>query len=202
MMQEKEVARRMFDDISPDDVVADVGANVGIYSSFIVRQVKSGLVLCFEPEPKTQARLCQNLELNSSDDNWRIVGLALSDSAGTTTLETTGDEIGEGGHRFSEDGDFTVRTERMDELFAKGDIPQPTVVKMDVEGAEYLVLRGMERLLSNVRSLYIEVHPGEIIGGDFDDIQHLLERNGFEIQNLGKRSEIFHIVATNTRVSQ
>jgi FkbM family methyltransferase len=194
----------MFDEISSDDVVADVGANVGIYSSFIVRQVESGRVLCFEPEPKTQTRLRQNLELNSPSGNWRIIGLALSDSAGTTALETTGDEIGQGGHRFSEDSDsdLTVRTERMDELFAKGDIPQPTVVKMDVEGAEYLVLRGMEGLLSKLRSLYIEVHPREIIGGDFDNIQDLLERNGFEIQNLGKRSDTFHIVATNTRISQ
>jgi hypothetical protein len=53
-----------------------------------------------------------------------------------------------------------------------------------------------------VRSLYIEIHPGGIIGGDFEDIQELLEANGFEIDDLGHRSDIFHIVATNTKISQ
>jgi hypothetical protein len=59
----------------------------------------------------------------------------------------------------------------------------PTVVKIDVEGGELQVLKGMRTVLSEARpTVYCEVHPGRIFGGSLDDVIKLLEDTGFSLK--------------------
>jgi len=130
--------------LRPGDAVFDVGANIGIYSLLMASLVgASGRVWAFEPGPKAQHRLAENLEINQL--NHVIVhACALGEHAGqvnfldqydTTNRVQTAADVGR--------STMLVPVARLDDIvdshFMFG--------KMDIEGAEPLALRGAERLL-------------------------------------------------------
>lgn len=126
-----------------DDVVWDVGANVGLYSVLMAR--RAGHVVAFEPVAATVERLQRNLDLNGVR-NVTIVEAALSDDAGEATMATVSD--GAGGNRLlrrGERGDVSVRVTTGDQY---SDLHgAPDVIKVDIEGFEPDFVRGALRLL-------------------------------------------------------
>jgi FkbM family methyltransferase len=62
---------------------------------------------------------------------------------------------------------------------------QPDIVKIDVEGAELQVLRGMESTLSTVRTLFLEVHPDHLLAdASLVGIEALLHRFDFTVDRI------------------
>src|SRR5690348_12226910 len=66
-------------EVTPGDVLYDVGANVGTFS-LVAAVARGASVVAFEPGYANYARLCENLALNSCSDRVLTVPLALSDS--------------------------------------------------------------------------------------------------------------------------
>lgn len=128
----------------------DIGANVGTHSIFA--SLKGVDVHSFEPHDGTRRRLQSNARLNNVDIS--IYPWALGELSSTRYLET-GNEVGDGTHRVDDRGNQAVEVRRGDEL----DIPDPDVVKIDVEGGERKVIKGLANRLSTVRYLVVEVHP-------------------------------------------
>jgi hypothetical protein len=73
-----------------------------------------------------------------------------------------------------------------------GDEP-PTVVKIDVEGAELSALRGLSRTLSNdvCRLIYCEIHPAALAerGNSATNVRECLREHGFAVEQIGTGSE-------------
>jgi hypothetical protein len=64
--------------------------------------------------------------------------------------------------KIGERGSVSVKTDSIANALRRGEIPMPDVIKLDIEGAEILALRGMQNLLSSdkaPRSIFMEVHP-------------------------------------------
>jgi FkbM family methyltransferase len=130
--------------VQPGDSALDVGANIGLYSLYLSRAVgPKGRVVAVEPDPDNIALLRSNLE-NNGCDNVIVLPCALGAESGPVKLfqveENRGnlslaDVVGTG--RFVQ-----VPMRRGDEALAELGL-QPTVVKIDVEGAEPLVLCGL-----------------------------------------------------------
>lgn len=138
--------------VLPGDVVWDVGANVGHYSQkFLAMVGGEGRVVAFEPAPAA-ARMLR--ELSPTPE---VLELALSSADGEARLS-----VAEGDaapvNRLSPDGGLTVRIARGDSLVQAGIAPRPGVVKIDTEGHELEVLRGLISL--RPRAILIEVHFG------------------------------------------
>ncbi|MDB9281515.1 FkbM family methyltransferase [Halorubrum ezzemoulense] len=179
-----------------DDVFYDIGANVGTYTCFTAAQLDTGRTLAFEPEPKNADRLQENLELN--DLHAEIVQVVLSDTDGTVEFALSGDEAGEGEHAIATDNSeqtLEVETARGDTIIEERGLPKPTVVKIDVEGAELSVLRGLrETLCTNCRLVYVEVHTEKItdFGGEASEVKTFLTDAGFDVTEISQRgSEVF-----------
>jgi FkbM family methyltransferase len=140
--------------LKPGDCFVDVGANVGFYSLVAARRVgPGGRVIAFEPNPATCARLRANIDLNGFA-NVSVVETALSDRSGQAGFfaDTHGNSgasslLGRG----LETIESTVLTETWDGFEERTAPPPPTLVKIDVEGAEVQVLRGMSGLLAAAR---------------------------------------------------
>jgi len=81
------------DSFDQDEVLWDVGANVGIYSLYAA-QVKNVVVLAFEPAAHNFALLCDNIRLNCLDDRVTAYSLALSDHSRLGQLNFADDEPG------------------------------------------------------------------------------------------------------------
>jgi FkbM family methyltransferase len=190
---EREQLNRFLERIESGTSVWDVGANLGLYTVFAAR--RGGAVHAFEPDPSFADRLRRNVNLNGQDAT--IHELALSDENGTTTLATDGLEgnspaLSTGGD--TERGRATIETIRGDALVSG--IPDPEVLKIDVEGAETGVLRGLGPRLSEAWAVMIELHPNMIerFGSDVEEARSIVEGEGFETAWEHRRDDQIHVL--------
>ncbi|WP_242406156.1 FkbM family methyltransferase [Halostagnicola larsenii] len=193
---EEAILKDLLQSLKKTDIVYDVGANVGTYTCFAAMKLQSQQTVAFEPESRNAERLRGNLELNNLDA--RVLEVALSDTNGTIDFALSGDEAGEGEHAIATDQateTIEVETVRGDRVIEERDLTPPSVVKIDVEGAELSVLRGLsETLRENVRLAYVEVHSEKLpaFGDSAPEVRAFLEGAGFDVTELSSdRSEFF-----------
>lgn len=187
--------REILERIEPNDVFWDVGSNIGSYSCFIGQEVEK--VVAVEPHPQTAARLAENCRLNEVDVS--ILELALGNSSGKTDLHLPnrfGDQLGVGTFTMQrQKGDqpiCSVPVERGDSIIEQRNLPEPTVMKIDVEGAEYDVLKGFKTALESCRLIFCELHDRYV---DQDLVINYLTEAGFSVDILRNRSQEVHIIA-------
>lgn len=199
--QERAIIEDFLAEVHPDDVVLDGGANVGLYS--LVAGSCGATVVAVEPHPANLASLEANLEHNECDAT--VIRGALADEVGHAPLYVAAEEAGAGTHTFAPDQvsetTITVPTYVVDDLVGDGTIPAPTIVKLDVQGSEYISLAGMQNLLAEdtLRTMYVELHPEQVrrIGGSADDVEELLESAGFALTPLVDKADVtWNIKAT------
>ena len=142
--------------------VLDIGSFHGLYPLILAPKARAGSTfLCFEPDPGAMARLQYNLGIASSlFPGLRFSALPWVVGDGSTAQAYF--PMGEGNHpRFSssQTGSNGARSLCADDcvkLFAM----RPSLVKIDVEGAELSVLRGLQSTLSDYRpTVMLELHP-------------------------------------------
>jgi len=156
----------------------DVGANVGYYSALLRRNFKS--ILAFEPHPETLRLLMETIAVGKLR-NVTALNQAVSDRDGFATLHIH--SIG-GRHSIAhpegKEG-LIVRTTTIDSL-ATGSVD---LVKVDVEGAEWQVVKGAERSVREGRILrwIIEVHNKEVKS----DFENYFRQRKYETRWLGDR---------------
>jgi FkbM family methyltransferase len=137
------------DRLKPGAVAVDAGANIGIHALTMAAAVgPQGHVRCFEPMPHLAVTLERTLRLNGFGDRTRVEQVALADERGEATLYRA--EHGPMSSLYAlPDGlgaePITVRVVTLDECFPPG--ARVDLVKMDVEGAEPRVWRGLQRIL-------------------------------------------------------
>jgi FkbM family methyltransferase len=145
--------------IEPGMVFIDVGANDGLYTLFAAPRV--GKVLAIEPSSREFGRLHANIELNKLK-NVTARQIALADQPGVGMLSVGGYEH-EGQNTL---GEFTylgvelgckekVEIKRLDDLVTEEGLPNVDVIKLDLEGAEFLVLKGAIQTLTLFRPLLL-----------------------------------------------
>lgn len=140
--------------------VLDVGAWHGLYSLSLAAKANPGdTFVSFEPDTKAFPGLLETLAIASRlFPEVRFVALPFA--AGTGEAAFVEWPEGEGRHPAVRSGGSSQRTVRLDHA---ADVMQlrPTFVKIDVEGAELDVLRGMPRLITAGPTLMVELHPWE-----------------------------------------
>jgi FkbM family methyltransferase len=162
--------------------VLDIGAYHGWYSVMLAPKARPGDVFAsFEPDPASYVELLHNLA-------------ALGDVFPDLTLLPVPAPVGDGrptdvtfpegsGHpRFASADDSQERATTTVDGFVEQFGLRPAYVKVDVEGAEFLVLRGMEATLGRFRPrVMLEVHPTwQPDGVTVADVEALLEKHGYE----------------------
>lgn len=138
------------------DVFYDIGANVGVFSTIAARLVgTTGRVYAFEPHPESSASAERNAELNEFA-NVTVLTTAVSDANGKMTLSLSGKSAN---HRLGEGSGIEVDVVALDHWIRREKARPPTLVMIDVEGAELNVLDGMQETLAQHRPLVCcEVH--------------------------------------------
>jgi len=140
--------------ITAGDVVIDVGANIGIYSLFFSKLVgKNGRVFAFEPDAATGQLFLNNIALNDCK-NVQFFNLALSDESGPVricgynpqNLRLTDGDSFKYITKLDPDEvnkqDLIAQAVKLDDIEEIVRLEKLDYIKIDVEGAELLVLRG------------------------------------------------------------
>jgi FkbM family methyltransferase len=148
------------------DCFIDVGANAGFYSIMFALKNLTDRIIAFEPDPGNYARLAANLALNNLTGRVEAVPLALGDQNGEVTLYE-GAKWNRGESTIAEPDqtpkEFThrIRQTRFDDAFNLA--RQNIIIKMDVEGYEFHVIKGMERTLKeNACYLQVELYSDRL----------------------------------------
>jgi FkbM family methyltransferase len=151
--------------VSEDAVIWDIGANVGIFTFAAAGLAPGAQVLAVEADPWLAALLRRTVALPEyATRRVAVLSAALSDRNGTAEFVIA--RRGRASNYLADAGGWSqaggvrerlhVPTLTLDTLLQQ--FPQPTFVKIDVEGAEVMVLRGAARLLQDARpTLYVEV---------------------------------------------
>jgi FkbM family methyltransferase len=195
---EKDFVLSLIDDLGPGDVLVDVGASVGLVSLLAAK--KGAKVKAFEPDPAVLIRFHKNLTLNHKEIQDRVTdfGMALSNKSGTVSISKV-DSLS--ARLFDRDvSDIDPEANITDGVLCSTlDLLdfEASHIKIDVEGAELLVLLGGLEVLANERpKLWIELHPSKLIGGTVDEFFELLiSKLGYSIRSMTGRGDEIHIIA-------
>jgi len=169
--------------LNTEDLFLDIGANIGSYT-ILASGHKAAASIAFEPVPSTFHSLEKNIRLNSLEHKVKAMNVGVGakherrkfttnmDSANHVSIQTEG-----------VDNENTVDTTMVtvDEIVAKEICP--LMIKIDVEGFESEVLKGMTNTLGDngLKAVLIELNGcGERYGYKENDIHELFIKNGFK----------------------
>jgi|KBSSwiStaDraftv2_1062776.scaffolds.fasta_scaffold23176_5 FkbM family methyltransferase len=137
------ITRRMNE--APHRTFVDVGANIGYFSILVAKRYPRSSVVSIEAFPPTVEKLRSSVRRNALE-NLRIIAAAASDTRGTLELFYAGD-LNEGGTT-SVPGKFkakalAVASETLSEMLTDAEMAATRLIKIDVEGAEARVIKGL-----------------------------------------------------------
>ena len=162
---EKKTTKFIKENLKPGQTFVDVGASVGYYTLLASKLVGStGKVYSFEPAEESQQVLARNLAENEIK-NVVVYNCALSNNKEFKTKLYIGDAPGQNSLIDSDNRQFKeVNNDIFDRLNKKENII-PDMIKIDVEGAQLEVLKGMEMILSLHRemTIIVEDYAGEAV---------------------------------------
>lgn len=181
-------------ELHPGDTFIDVGANIGYYTVLAAKLVgPQGRVIAFEPDPTNFALLRRNVEANGCT-NVVLQQKALSNKPGTLKLYL--EQTNKGGHKVFQYGDakeyVEVAAVTLDD-YLKDFSGRVDVIKIDTEGAEGMILEGMQATLRRHEEarLLVEFFPKLLDSFGYDPAQVLagLQSLGFEFRDLNEAQQ-------------
>jgi FkbM family methyltransferase len=159
---------RMFSFIKADSVILDVGANIGMLTMPFARAAGRGHVWSFEPDPNNRARLAEHVGLNALG-NVTVLPVGLGERSGSFELykvvaSNSGmNRILQGTAADPALPHATIHVERLDDLWPTLGAARLDVMKIDVEGFEFSVLRGARATIERFQPvLFIELVDGNL----------------------------------------
>jgi FkbM family methyltransferase len=187
------ITRYLLDGLSEGDIFIDVGANIGYYTLLASRQVgNSGRVFAVEAASGTYSELLQNLSLNRVT-NVKTFHVAVSDVQGEVAvwLNRQGELAGAttlahvAARRVSMEATERVEAKPLQQVIDEETICKARFIKIDVEGAEWAVVKSLGELLKHVSprtEFLIEVNPALVglAGGTVDGLLSCFAAAGFE----------------------
>ena len=170
--------------VKEGDVVLDIGANIGYYVLIESKLVgEQGKVYAIEPVSSNLVQLQQNLKLNNCK-NVEVFKLAVGDKNGKAkiyipekrNLSTLDKNALEGNLKSVEE----IEVITVDSFLDKK--PKPNFIRMDVEGYEFYIIKGMNKTLKLNIKLFIEIHPHKMTEEQLCEMLEILEKNGFYVE--------------------
>lgn len=173
--KEPETVAWLNNNMKPGDIFYDIGSNIGAYS-FVATSItkRKCKVFSIEPSFSTFSSLVSNIKLNHLEEVVFPFQIALGARTGIKTLYYSSVSSGTALHNLEtprdyRGDDFTpafaqpVLTFRLDDLVTNLGFNIPNLIKIDVDGLEYEVLRGGEKLIDNVelRTILVELYFGK-----------------------------------------
>lgn len=181
-----------------NDLFIDVGANLGHYS-MLAAGICKAQVMSFEPIIETFQKLEANVKLNKLEHLVQLFNIGVGDKKGSLQFTRSFDVM----NRVAFGNELNLASVKVETLNDLLEFSNPAFLKIDVEGYEYFVLKGAEKILKNQSLKYIIIelnNSSEKFGNSDDSIHQLLL--GFDfvpIRYFPENKKIEIIPTYNTR---
>ena len=180
----------VMDVVKPGMTVVDVGVNKGYFSLLFAKLMNDyGKVLSFEPDPTNCYWIRKSIEANNYK-SIKLFQLALSDNDGTASFYP-GKKSGWGSLFFSPYGStptqkpIIVKTRKLDDLLNEQRIDSIDIIKIDVEGADLMVLKGAHSTLERCKHVIMDIDVKSEEAKK--QIFNILSSYGFRIYRIGRK---------------
>jgi FkbM family methyltransferase len=150
--------------LGPEGVFLDIGANQGEFSIAAAKVVQFGKVMAFEPVTEYRDRLIANIALNGFG-NVQVFPVALGEQEGTLPIYDEKSSFEDGTRNEGLPTLFAfgsrnyprevVQVRRLDDVLAEQDVHRVDLIKLDIEGAEWMALRGAKSTIQRYRPVLI-----------------------------------------------
>jgi FkbM family methyltransferase len=177
------------------DVFIDVGANIGLYTLLASEAVgANGRVFSFEPSDWARSRLSENIQLNRCG-NVSVFSSLVSDKNGIMPFHICADDaynsIGDAPMRLVKEV-RKIQSITLEQFCADRQISNVSMVKIDTEGADMLVVKGMGGVLRGERApiLLCEYNRNIVHGYEYslDEYYQFIIGNGYQIYEVNGHS--------------
>jgi FkbM family methyltransferase len=160
-----------------EPAIIDCGANIGLATLYWKSKHPRARITAFEPDPDVFATLERNCSHWNAGDV-KLVNAAVWDNCESVlNFAKVGADAGHVTDLESAEINIKVNTVRLHNyLHSPVDL-----LKIDIEGAEWRVLRDCEPLLANVRNIFVEFHSFVGKEQDLDEILSTLRKTGFRV---------------------
>lgn len=177
---------------SSNNVVLDIGANIGNHSMYFAKEMGFKKVLSFEPIKSTYDLLCENVKINNYKDVIYTYNLAVTNKNGKAEIDFY-DETNIGGTSIIEDDEGEITTITIDE-FLKGNEERISFIKIDTEGYELAVIEGgYDTIKKWLPYIYIEIKGNE----NYVKISEKLFALGYSFNKLTEQDYFFFVNKQN-----
>jgi FkbM family methyltransferase len=171
--------------LRPGDVFVDVGAHVGFHSLLARHLIgPHGFVIAVEPQPYNAGKLLANWRANGFTNIHLVVGAAGDANRALIMFEQTPTDrslLSIAGHGKNEGQRVEVQVHRLDGILAALDVERTRLVKVDVEGYELDVLKGLGDRLRGVENCILEFYDWPQRRGDNNALLTLLRDSTFDL---------------------
>ncbi len=184
-LHEEPVTLALLDALQPARGFVDVGTALGWYTCLAGKFMPGGFVCGFEMSTNGYRLTRQNLELNNIH-HAEVHQAVVLDRSGDTRLVKNAELLPPGAQAV--EGCVTVPTLALDDFFKDRIVPID-VVKIDVEGAEMSVLRGMEAIINqHAPALFVEVHPEQLpdFSASVQDVLAFLFEHNYQVLEIDR----------------
>lgn len=190
------------DNMSKDNILWDIGANVGLYS--VYAGIKGMKVFAFEPSALNTFLISKNIEINNLKDNVSLFPIAISDKNEFGFLNMTSTDLGGALNEFNKTDKASVGTGNyqadvifrqgmfaysIDELIQKYKFEIPDYIKIDVDSIEDRIIYGGDSTLANekLKGILLELDETETRTQELIDF---LAQRGLKLKEK-RHSEMF-----------
>lgn len=173
---------KWLENMPQDAVLFDVGANIGVYTMIAgARNIKT---YSFEPHASNYNNLCESISLNNYD-HCVAYCIALSNESKFDKISIKNYHAGVADNQVAQASNLShgVITHRLDDFIDNNILPQPTHMKIDIDGHEEKFYHGAKNTISKCKSVLFEIE------NQFNYIVEDLIKSGLTLSSKHKRNE-------------
>jgi FkbM family methyltransferase len=145
--------------LSDDSVFIDVGAGIGDFSLIAASKINKGRIFSFEPVKESYNRFIENIRINGFDNKIELIKKVISDKNGYISFSE--EKVNEISHiNLDQKNKNKRKTLSLDSFLLKNNLPVVDLIKIDVEGAESMVLSGLSKSFkkNKIKLMIIELN--------------------------------------------
>lgn len=191
----------LLDNLNELSTFIDVGANIGVYTLLAASKIKKGKIFSFEIDPRALKNLYENIRLNDLGNRVEVIEKVVSDKNGYESFVFSKES--EVSHILTDEKEnkniSKIASIKLDDFIDSRKIRFVDFLKIDVEGAEYKVLKGLSKTLKGKRvgMILFELNSNLTrYGAGSNDVFNLLSGFGYKVYsflNNGKLKRIKNV---------
>jgi FkbM family methyltransferase len=166
-------------DYKDGDVILDVGAHVGVISTYLGMKYPNTKIISVEPHPTNYKNLIRNLKVNKVK-NATLLNKAVTSDGRKVTIFADIDKNSGGSGLYGNGEAVEIDSMTLAEIFKVYNVDRVKLLKMDCEGAEYEILYASQDLLDRIDNLSIEIHNSQTLkdlGYESDKLLAMLKKH-------------------------